>query len=117
MYHSGLNPSLKQEALGKLLSLCPHCRAQASQLDSVVINESNNAELVHVRCRTCQGSVVALLFSTGSLISSIGLITDLTQADAVKFQQAGELTEDDLFSLHAWLQQPSASGDLLAINR
>lgn len=109
MNRSRLNQSLKQ--------FCPRCQAEATQLDSVTIKRSQNAELVHVRCRACQGSVVALLLSTGSFISSIGLITDLTQADVVKFQRSSKLTEDDLFALHAWLQQPSVSGDLLAVNR
>lgn len=105
---------LKQFALEKLLATCPHCAAEATQLESSVINQSEAAELVHVRCRSCQGSVVALLFSTGPIISSIGLITDLSREDAVRFQQADELSEDNLISLHEWLRQPTSTADMIA---
>jgi hypothetical protein len=113
MANQRLTPSLKQEALEKLLSVCPHCRAKYEQLDSVVITESKDAELVHVKCRSCQGSLVALLFSTGPLISSIGLVTDLSQEDVVRFQQAKELSEEDLLACHEWLRQPQAVADII----
>lgn len=100
-------------ALQKLLATCPHCTAAFDQLDRVIIQESNHAELLHVRCRTCQSSLVTLLFSTGPLISSIGLMTDLSQEDVVKFQLAEEVSEDDVFTLHRWLQQPSVVHDII----
>ena len=108
-----LTPSLKQEALAKLLSLCPHCRAKYERLDTVIITESKDAELVHVKCRSCQGSIVALLFSTGPLISSIGLVTDLSQEDVVRFQKASELSEDDLLAYHEWLRKPSVVSNII----
>lgn len=108
-----LTPSLKQEALQKLLSVCPHCRAKYEQLDTAIITESKDAELVHVKCRSCQGSLVALLFSTGPLISSIGLVTDLSQEDVVRFQQAKEVSEDDLLACHEWLRQPRVVADMI----
>ena len=108
-----LSPSLKQEALQKLLSACPHCQAKFEQLDTAIITESKDAELVHVKCRSCQGSLVALLFSTGPLISSIGLVTDLSQEDVVRFQQANEVSEDDLLAYHEWLRQPRVVADLI----
>lgn len=78
-----------------------------------MITQSNKAELVHVQCQTCQGSLVALLFSTGPLISSIGLVSDLSREDVVRFQSASAVSEDDLFSLHDWLRQPSVVTDVM----
>lgn len=107
-----LTPSLKQEALAKLLSVCPHCKAQYERLDTAVITQNRDAELLHVKCRSCQGSLVALLFSTGPLISSIGLVTDLSQEDVVRLQQAEPLSENDLLACHEWLHKPQAVSDI-----
>lgn len=113
---TGFNPSLKQQALEKLVALCPICQAQPQQLRTSVLFESNQAEYVHINCGSCQGSVVALLFSTGPLISSIGLITDLSQQDAVKFQRSKAISEDDIIGLHELFQQTNVVTRLLQNN-
>ena len=105
--------NLSQKSLQKLITTCPHCQAEFEQLDRTLIHESRTAKLLHVRCRTCQSSLVTLLFSTGPLISSIGLVTDLSREDVVKFQLTTQVSEDDLFALHHWLQQPTAIYDLM----
>ena len=105
--------ALTKKALQKLLATCPHCAAPFDRLVRTTITQSQKAELVHVRCGACQGSLLALLFSTGPLISSIGLVTDLSREDVVKFQLTTQVSEDDLFALHHWLQQPTAIYDLM----
>ena len=105
--------ALTKKALQKLLATCPHCAAPFDRLVRTTITQSQKAELVHVRCGACQGSLLALLFSTGPYISSIGLISDLSREDVVHFQGSQVLAEDDLFALHNWLQQPSAVTDVL----
>lgn len=107
------NSALKQQALEKLVSVCPICQAAPHQLSTSVIFASNQAEYVHINCASCQGSIVALLFSTGPLISSIGLITDLTQKDAVKFKNSPVISEDDVIVLHELFDKSNAVSLLL----
>lgn len=108
-----MKQTIQQEALKKLLATCPHCAAKHDQLDTAVMNDSKDANLIHVRCRSCQGSVVALLLSTGSLISSIGLVTDLLPEDIGLFQKGPALTEDDLLAMHEWLGSKTAPSDII----
>ena len=108
-----LNPALKQEALEKLLSSCPFCRSKQAGFVTSVISESRDAELVHARCSICQGALVALLFSTGPIISSIGLVTDLSLEDVSRFQASTAITEDDLLALHEWLHHGKSVDQLL----
>lgn len=110
---SKLNPALKQEALEKLLASCPFCRSKQASFITSVINESRDAELVHARCSICQGALVALLFSTGPIISSIGLVTDLSLEDVSRFQASQAITEDDLLALHEWLHHSKNVDQLL----
>lgn len=108
-----LNPLLKQQALEKLLASCPFCESGNSRFTTGLISGSRDAELVHIRCQSCQAAMVALLFSTGPLISSIGLLTDLTLEDVSRFQRQTIVSEDDLLDWHELLQQSSGIEQLL----
>jgi len=108
-----MNSFLKQQALQKLVSLCPLCYAAQPALQAQIIQESNDAELVHVNCNTCQGSVIALIFSTGSLISSIGLVTDLSPQEVSNWQYQAPLNEDDVITLHRVLREPKLVTNVL----
>lgn len=108
-----LNPLLKQQALEKLLAGCPFCQNQQAHFITSIISANQSAELVHARCQSCQAAMVALLFSTGPMISSIGLLTDLTLEDVSKFQHHESLSEDDLITLHEGLHVPSLIEQLL----
>lgn len=112
-FASNLNSTLKQEALEKLLASCPFCHTQPAKFITSVINESHDAELVHARCSICQGALVALLFSTGPIISSIGLVTDLSLEDVSRFQAGRAITEDDLLAIHEWLHHSKSVDQLL----
>lgn len=108
-----LNPLLKQQALDKLLSSCPFCQNQQARFTTSVISSNQAVELVHARCQSCQAAMVALLFSTGPMISSIGLLTDLTLEDVSRFQHDSALSEDDLITIHEGLQERSLIEKLL----
>ncbi|EKD76156.1 MAG: hypothetical protein ACD_43C00211G0003 [uncultured bacterium] len=108
-----LSAALKQEALDKLLASCPLCQNRQGSFITSVISESRDAELVHARCSICQGALVALLFSTGPIISSIGLVTDLSLEDVSRFQHSQAITEDDLLTFHEWLHHGKSVNQLL----
>ncbi|MFA6474588.1 MAG: hypothetical protein WCV88_00115 [Patescibacteria group bacterium] len=103
-------------ALEKLMAVCPHCRAGYAQLDTAIVSENHGAELVHVKCRTCQCATVALLLSTGPLVSSIGLATDLSLDDVAKFRSAGRITEDDLQACHRWFNNKNVVTEIINLH-
>lgn len=116
MRQSSLHPNIKEQALEKMMGQCPICAATKQDLTLNTIQQRSNAELLYIQCRSCQSSVVALVFSTGSVISSIGLLTDLTKTEVSQFQAETALTEDDILALHRWLKQRSSTKTLL-LNR
>ncbi|MBI2415124.1 MAG: hypothetical protein HYV33_00485 [Candidatus Kerfeldbacteria bacterium] len=100
-----MNKALQQQALDKLVATCPMCNAPRQLLTTSIVNQTQAADLLHIRCGSCQGSLVAVVYSTGPLISSIGLITDLSGDDVARLQRSAALTEDDVLTLHQHLQQ------------
>lgn len=96
--------NLQQQALQKLITSCPMCSAPKEMMHFKLVKQTTEAEFLHIHCALCQGSVVALVMTSGSLISSIGLVTDLTEADAQRLHTAKAISEDDILQLHQALQ-------------
>ncbi|MFA5995472.1 MAG: hypothetical protein WCW27_04145 [Patescibacteria group bacterium] len=113
MKQATLPQSIKQLALEKIIAHCPICSADKQALQSNIVNHRNNAELLHIQCQACQGAVVALVFSSGSIVSSIGLLTDLTREEVLKFQNKSLLSEDYLIDLHHFFNQTAAPEKIL----
>lgn len=112
-----INPLIVQQALQKLLAVCPFCQTTQGEFTTSVVDEANDAELIHVRCQSCKAAMVALLFTTGPMISSIGMLTDLTLEDVSHFQRQRILSEDDLLALHEFLSQPVVVDCFLKLNK
>lgn len=88
----------------KLIAYCPLCNQRYNPQEAKVIDKEENACLIHVRCRKCYSSIVAVLLSTGFGISSAGLITDLNSDDLIKFKDAKSVTVDDVIDFHVALE-------------
>ena len=86
-----------------LISHCPVCGIKFNPLEAKVIREGNSAHLIYIKCRHCQASLLALI-SAGNLgISSVGLVSDLSSEDAVKFQDFPNVSFDDVIEAHQYL--------------
>lgn len=89
----------------KFVSYCPLCNSAYNPLEAKILEERDDAHLVHVRCRNCQSAIVALIVSGGLGVSSIGLVTDLSAEDVVHFKNEEPITIDDVLALHEELKQ------------
>ena len=87
----------------KLISYCPLCSTQYNPLAERVLDEREDAHLVHIKCKSCNSSIVALVLNGVIGISSVGLVTDLTSDDVLKFKDAKEVTSNDVLDLHSEL--------------
>jgi hypothetical protein len=65
-----------------------------------VLEERDDAHLVHIQCATCGSSIVALILSSSVGLTSVGLITDLTGDDVLHFKDVGRVTSDEVIELH-----------------
>lgn len=104
--------SLPGEGL-KLISYCPLCNTQYNPLTAKILEEREDAHLIHIECRRCASSIVALILTGGIGISSVGLITDLTSNDVLKFKDVPDLSADDVISLHEVLKEDALLKEII----
>ena len=89
----------------KLISKCPLCQEQYQPFQASIVEEKEDAQLVHIQCRKCQSAIVALIINGQLGLTSVGLITDLTSVDVEQFKDAQTITEDDVFEAFAQLKR------------
>ncbi|MFA6908484.1 MAG: hypothetical protein WC289_01225 [Patescibacteria group bacterium] len=77
--------------------------------DAVVLEGYEETQLMHVVCKSCSSSIIILML-TGELgMSSVGLITDLTGNDVMKFKEGNAVDADDVLELHCVLREDSTT--------
>ena len=74
-------------------------------MEARVIDEREDKHLMHIRCKKCAHSILALVLVSGTGVSSMGLLTDLTFDDVLKFRDAQPITVDDVIAFHHALTQ------------
>lgn len=82
----------------KLLSKCPLCQDTFQPFQASIIEEKEEAQLVHIQCRKCSSSLLALIMNNPVGMTSIGLITDLSADDVDRFRQLTAISEEDVLS-------------------
>ncbi len=89
----------------RLVSYCPLCHLHYNVGDAKILEEHEDTHLMHVVCKRCSSSILVLML-TGELgVSSVGLITDLTSDDVVRFKDQSDIQDDDVIALHEQLHQ------------
>lgn len=84
----------------RMISYCPICNTHYNPLAAQVLEERDDAHLIHIECRKCSSSIVALVLTGGLGISSVGLVTDLTGDEVLKFRQKENIKVDDVLVMH-----------------
>lgn len=87
-----------QESI-KIISYCPLCRTHYNPLSAQILEQRENAHLIYIRCRKCSSSIVALVVTGIVGVSSMGLVTDLTSKDVLKFQHSETIQYDDVIDI------------------
>lgn len=109
--------SQQQGGEQKLVSSCPLCGTEYAPEEAKVVSEKEGAFLVHTNCKRCGSSVVATLIASQMGISSVGLITDLTYEDVVKFKDHDAITTDDILAVYHLLQETEDLEELFQVNK
>ncbi|MBI3120102.1 MAG: hypothetical protein HYZ08_00640 [Candidatus Kerfeldbacteria bacterium] len=103
--------NLPQESL-RLISNCPLCNTAYNPNSARILEERDDAHLLHIQCRRCESSIVALIVMGGVGVSSIGLITDLSSDDVLQFKQGRPVSVDDVLDLYRAVSSEDALGNL-----
>ncbi len=88
----------------KLISFCPLCETHYNPMEAQLVGEKENSHLLHITCKKCSNSIIALVLISPGNVSSVGLITDLSFDDVLKFRRAPEVAVDDVLDIHAALE-------------
>ncbi len=82
----------------KLVTYCPLCETKHSSTEAKVLDENDGAKLVHIQCKKCSASVVAVVFQNALGMSTVGVVTDLTSTDVLKFREHENVNSDDVLN-------------------
>ena len=104
---------LNNEENQTFITYCPVCNLRYDPLEAKVLQEGKNSHLLHIKCRHCKSSILALIVSNNLGLNSIGLITDLSSDDVVKFKKDKVITHDDIIELHQSISKEKALIDYL----
>ena len=86
----------------QILSFCPICETKQHSMQAKILEIEGNHCLVHMTCRKCHNAILALVQTNASGVSSVGMMTDLSFEDVVKFQSGSQITLDDVISSHTY---------------
>lgn len=110
--HAQSAPSQYQDGL-RMISYCPLCETSYNPMEAKVLGEKEDGHLLHIRCKKCWNSILALVMVSNAGVSSVGLVTDLTFEDVVKFREKpAEVTIDDVITVHEMLDSQT-DGDFI----
>lgn len=93
-----------QEGL-RLISYCPLCHTNFNPFKIKILEEKGDSHLLHTECQCCHSSVVILVLASELGVSSVGLVTDLTGDEVMKFKNSSEVTSDDVIEIHMELNR------------
>lgn len=88
----------------KLISVCPLCEEHYNPTEAQLVGEAEDSHLLHITCRKCRNSIIALVLVSQGGVSSVGLVTDLNFEDVIKFRASQEVSYDDVLEMHGILE-------------
>jgi len=94
------NPSLK------IISNCPVCKAVYYPSEINIIDEKENAHLLHLQCRKCKNNLLVLIVAGQRGINSVGLLTDLQSHETMKFLESHPVCADEVLEAKYLISRP-----------
>lgn len=84
----------------KLVSYCPLCEARHQPTQARILAKDGETRLVHVTCKKCGGATLALVMQNDAGASTVGVVTDLSHDDVLRFQEGRRVSTDDVIEVH-----------------
>jgi hypothetical protein len=93
----------------RIVSRCPICQQEHNPTETAILDENDGAHLIYIKCRNCNSGVVAMVAMGVTGVTSLGLVTDLTSQEILKIKDFGRINEEDVLSLHKYLEKDGVS--------
>ena len=84
----------------KMLSYCPLCNKEHPSSDANMLGIEGDMCVWHVRCRFCSNAMLALILKNKDLVSSVGIVTDLSCDDISRITNQSSVSLDDVLRAH-----------------
>jgi len=91
MSTSKIPQSSWQQAL-KFINKCPLCTEPYDPKKAHLFAKNEAAHLVHLTCSKCSSYFIVMILMMGHGLSSVGMVTDLSLADAERLYKAEPIT-------------------------
>lgn len=97
-----------------LFSLCPLCQKRHSNSDARMLGSEGDTCVWHIKCGNCLNSFLALVMKNKNLISSVGMITDLSREDVPRIIKQSVVSADDVLRIYQTIKSPEHLKQLLS---
>lgn len=101
MAHQYLDAFFSGDGDLRVLTACPFCSVQYSMRAARILAQKDDGHVIHIECRNCGGSIVALILAGGIGVQSVGVVTDLTRDEVGRFSRDIPVTSDDVIDFHS----------------
>ncbi|GEM_PF-1541878 len=87
---------------------CPVCKGEYSDRTPHVLYEQDPVHLIHMSCPHCESSILSIVTLSDIGMSSVGVFTDLSADDVVRFHGREAFEDNDILALHEFLSSKDA---------
>lgn len=87
---------------------CPYCQAVINPDYFEIFDCTPNGMMYIVQCRSCHYSLYGSFVLTPDGMNSVGILTDLTKEDILKFQHQEPISSDDVLVLYEMWKRPAS---------
>jgi hypothetical protein len=101
----GQSPSFHQNT--KIISHCPLCETPYETGHAHLLDEFEDAQLVHLTCKKCRAAVLAVVFLNQGGVASLGLISDLEKTEVKQFAELQPMSSDEVLKMYHELKNKS----------
>lgn len=88
-----------------LITHCPICNLRFDPLEAKILDENDSSHLVYIKCQSCKSAILAIIVSSNMGVSSIGLVTDLSSDDVLRFKEQAAISSDDVIEAHQFFNK------------
>ena len=89
----------------KLVSRCPLCQTEHNPLETSLLDEAEGSHLLYIKCQKCGSGVVASVTPSNFGMTSVGVITDLSDSEIRSTKDWGRVTADDVLGVAEYLKK------------
>ncbi len=95
------------DASSRILTQCPLCSEKYGDTDIRLIEDLGTSRLFHCACASCGNAMLAVVLEASGMVSSVGMVTDQSAADAERFREMPPIGPDFCIAAHGDLEERS----------